>query len=60
MSSLVQVEFANNQFTGQIPPNLCFEKTLGMLNLGFNQFQGSMPSDIGTCFNSLQVDFAKE
>ena len=56
----MQVEFANNQFTGQIPPNLCFEKTLGMLNLGFNQFQGSMPSDIGTCFNSLQVDFAKE
>ncbi|KDP34454.1 hypothetical protein JCGZ_11925 [Jatropha curcas] len=43
------LDFTNNKFTGEIPPNLCFGKQLRVLNLGHNQLQGSIPSDVGSC-----------
>ncbi|KAL4276710.1 hypothetical protein AHAS_Ahas20G0234400 [Arachis hypogaea] len=38
-----------NDFIGNIPPNLCLEKQLRVLNMGFNKIQGSLPSEVGRC-----------
>ncbi|PIN07667.1 Serine/threonine protein kinase [Handroanthus impetiginosus] len=47
-SSLTEVNFTRNKFTGPISPNLCFRKQLWKLILGQNHLQGSVPSDIGS------------
>jgi hypothetical protein len=50
-SSIVKLDCMNNKFRGNIPlpPNLCFGKHLSVLNMGINQLQGSIPSDLGRC-----------
>nr|ABN08638.1 Leucine-rich repeat, plant specific [Medicago truncatula] len=49
MTNLSEVGRMNNKFNGNIPPNLCFGKHLLDLNVGINQLQGGIPSDIGRC-----------
>ncbi|QHN82774.1 Leucine-rich repeat receptor-like protein kinase [Arachis hypogaea] len=46
---LVKLDLTMNDFIGNIPPNLCLEKQLRVLNMGFNKIQGSLPSEVGRC-----------
>ncbi|KAF6138529.1 hypothetical protein GIB67_022563 [Kingdonia uniflora] len=48
-TTLENLDFSMNMFSGEIPLNLCFGKRLKILNLGGNQLQSSIPSDLGRC-----------
>lgn len=50
MSSLTILTFFGNSLNGRIPDNICqYLPNIQMLNLGYNQFDGPLPSKLWQC-----------
>ncbi|KAG9131416.1 hypothetical protein Leryth_021093 [Lithospermum erythrorhizon] len=58
-NSLQTLDFSRNDFSGQIPPQICdWLPYLVTLDLSYNSFSGSIPTQIGKCrfLNTLKLE----
>ncbi|KAG2327793.1 hypothetical protein Bca52824_010521 [Brassica carinata] len=53
--SLTVLSVWNNSFTGSIPPAICNQSRLALLDLSYNNFTGSIPRCLSNLQNSLLV-----